>query len=252
MMIGAFLPKGLTIKIKGKTISKSYIKLTSSLLEKCGINAVFSNNEILIAPQNITPITVSANGDWTNVSYSYAFTALSKSAEITIENLQSKTAQGDIAIVEIGKLFGVETTFFAEKIVLKKLAKNADKSTLKFDFSNNPDLAQTIIVLCAGLNIEATFTGLQSLRIKETDRILALQNELEKIGFLLQEIKPDFYALKGDFRAPTLPIKTYNDHRMAMSFAPLSLLCEIEIEEPNVVRKSYPEFWNEVAKLYCD
>ncbi|HEY0262679.1 MAG TPA: hypothetical protein VGB95_06610 [Chitinophagales bacterium] len=279
MMIGAFLQKGLTIKIKdGKTISEAYIKLTASLMKECGIEPEFSENKIVIKSQNVQPISVSAGGDWTNVSYWYAFAALSESAEITIENLKKETAQGDIAIVEIGKVFGVETIFESNKITLKKEASfrvqrsgieespkhfgdfstriSADATMLNrndelsFNFSNNPDLAQTIIVLCAGLNREATFTGLQSLRIKETDRIVALQEELKKIGFELQETEANTFALKGKFHAPILPIKTYNDHRMAMAFAPLSLLAEIEIEEPNVVRKSYPEFWNEVAKLY--
>lgn len=273
MMIGVFLPNGLTIKIKDGVISESYIKLTAALLEKCGITITFFGNTISIKPQFIKQVTVSAGGDWTNVSYWYAFAALSDSTEVTIENLQSETAQGDIAIVETGKLFGVETIFKENKIVLQKAnspflreqesietskdsgffsndGARGGNDALNFDFSNNPDLAQTIIVLCAALNRAATFTGLQSLRIKETDRIFALQNELIKVGVELYEKEANVFSLKGKFHAPAQPIKTYNDHRMAMAFAPLSLLCEIEIEEPSVVRKSYPEFWCEVQKLH--
>lgn len=257
MLIAAFLPKGLTITIKsGKTISESYIKLTASLLQKCGVEVSFSENKIAILPIKPVESNVSAGGDWTNASYWYAFAALSENAEITIPNLEQNTAQGDIAIVEMGKLFGIETVFERQNKVVLKNEQNREKKPRfhendewMFDFSNNPDLAQTIIVLCAGLNRNATFTGLQSLRIKETDRIFALQQELKKIGYELAETKPNVFTLKGNFHTPTQAIKTYNDHRMAMAFTPLALLAPIEIEEPNVVRKSYPEFWQEVEKL---
>lgn len=257
MLIAAFLPKGMTINIKdGKTISESYIKLTASLLKKCGLDVSFSENKITIPPKKRAELSVSAGGDWTNASYWYAFATLSENAKITIPNLEQNTAQGDIAIVEMGKLFGIETVFEEQNKVVLKNEQNREKKSRShendewmFDFSNNPDLAQTIIVLCAGLNRNATFTGLQSLRIKETDRIFALQQELKKIGYELAETKPNVFILKGHFHAPTQAIKTYNDHRMAMAFAPLALLAPIEIEEPNVVRKSYPEFWEEVEKL---
>lgn len=253
MLIGAFLPNGLRITILGKKLSESYIKLTASLLEKCGIYPVFlGENEIWLSPQSPTNNPISAGGDWTNASYWYAFAALSQRSEITIHHLQFPTAQGDVVITEWGKRFGIETRFLNNKIVLVKNDNPSflsEKTGLFFDFINHPDLAQTIIVLCAALNREAVFTGLQSLRIKETDRIVALQQELKKCGVELYNKDTDTFSLRGQFHPPVVSIETYNDHRMAMAFAPLSMLSEIEIEKPDVVRKSYPDFWEQVSRL---
>jgi 3-phosphoshikimate 1-carboxyvinyltransferase len=249
MLVGWKLQKGLVINIVDEYTSYDYINLTQKLMQKCSLSVNISGNKIKIPAQQIDEKSVSVSADWTNASYWYSFVALSENGKISISNLDYSSAQGDKAIIEFGRQLGVETILEGNNTMLtKKMTIEFDK--LHFDFKNNPDLAQTIIVLCAAKNVKATFSGLQTLKIKETDRIGALQNELLKFGINLVEKSNDLFALKGEFKfSESVFINTYQDHRMAMAFAPLSLLNKIIIEDPEVVNKSYPNFWEEVEKL---
>jgi 3-phosphoshikimate 1-carboxyvinyltransferase len=184
--------------------------------------------------------------DWSAASYWYAMAALSETSDISLKGLTLGAAQGDKRMADWGALLGVESLSSGSGILLSKSQSSEECS---FDFTNQPDLAQTIIVICAAKNIKATFTGMASLRIKETDRIAALQSELAKFGTHLVESEQGVFTFEGTFVMSHQSIKTYNDHRMAMSFAPLALLGPITIEDSEVVAKSYPEFWNEMKKV---
>ena len=248
MMIGASLPHGLEITITGEVASKPYILLTAALMRKAGIESAINFPIITIAKQEYKTTVLSAGDDWTNAGYWYSFVALYPSAAIVLEGLEEETAQGDKILLEWGNYFGVKSEFKQGALYLSKL-ENTLTESLHFDFTPHPDLAQTIIVLCAAKGIQATFSGLQSLRIKETDRIAALQAELKKFDVELVETLNGNFTLEGKFVARPVTIETYNDHRMAMCFAPLAVLAPITFTDPSVVSKSYPDFWNQMAKL---
>jgi len=249
MLIGWYLPNGIAIHIKNELISKPYMELTATLMRSVGLDIAVNEHDIAIYHQSITAKNIKVGGDWTNVSYWYAFVALSKNATIRIEGLNPESPQGDKIVMDWMEQFGVVSTFKNGLLQLSKTA-NTNTSELHFDFTHHPDLAQTIIVLCAGLSRKASFEGLSSLKIKETDRIVALNNELQKFGVSLSESNAGQYKLKGEFAPSHQTIATYQDHRMAMAFAPLSMLTNISIDSPEVVEKSFPTFWDEVAKFY--
>jgi len=248
MMIGASLPHGLEITITGEVASKPYILLTAALMRKAGIESAINFPIITIAKQEYKTTVLSAGDDWTNAGYWYSFVALYPSAAIVLEGLEEETAQGDKILLEWGNYFGVKSEFKQGALYLSKL-ENTLTESLHFDFTPHPDLAQTIIVLCAAKGIQATFSGLQSLRIKETDRIAALQAELKKFDVELVETLNGNFTLEGKFVARPVTIETYNDHRMAMCFAPLAVLTPITFTDPSVVSKSYPDFWVEMGKV---
>jgi len=250
LLIAPFLEKGLKIKFTTELTSRSYIEMTLKLLEKFGVKNTWDKTSITIEPNQFTihhsPFTI--NSDWSSASYWYSIAFLADEAEIFLEGLKDDWTQGDREMADWMKRFGVLTEFNSEGAVLKKI--NVDYPRLmKLNFKNNPDLAQTFAAMFAAKNISSGFSGIDSLKIKETDRIAALKIELQKVNVDF-DYAPlyFFYQLRGEFKLPTSPIKTYNDHRMAMSFAPLALLGEIEIENPEVVGKSYPEFWRDLEK----
>ncbi len=248
MMIGASLPNGLEITITGEVASKPYILLTAALMRKAGIESDINFPVITIAKQEYKTTVLSAGDDWTNASYWYSIVALSPSAEIVLEGLEEDSPQGDKVLLEWGNYFGVKSEFKNGILQLSKTNVNLPNQ-LHFDFTPHPDLAQTIIVLCAAMRINATFSGLNSLRIKETDRIAALQTELKKFDVTLVEKDNCIFTLEGKFVAQPVTIETYNDHRMAMCFAPLAVLAPITITDPSVVSKSYPDFWVQMGKV---
>ncbi len=248
MMIGASLPNGLEITITGEVASKPYILLTAALMRKAGIESSINFPVITIAKQEYKTTVLSAGDDWTNASYWYSFVAISHSTELILEGLEEDSAQGDKVLLEWGNYFGVKSEFRQGALHLSKFENIAIES-LHFDFTPHPDLAQTIIVLCAAKGIQATFTGLNSLRIKETDRIAALQTELKKFEVELVEKENGIFTLAGIFVARPVTIETYSDHRMAMCFAPLAVLTPITFSDPLVVLKSYPDFWVEMGKV---
>lgn len=243
LMIAPMLPLGLTLQIDGELTSKPYVKMTLAMLQQVGIQYVWNENQIIIEKQDFSPATLYVEPDWSAASYWYAMAALADEAEIFLPGLKSDSLQGDSVITKIMENFGVLSIFKKDGVLIQKQSpKFVDKI---YDLKECPDLAQTIVVVCAALGYNATFTGLETLKIKETDRVAALQNELAKIGVKFIE-KNLFYTLDcTDLNFPEkINIATYEDHRMAMAFAPLALkINQLEIEDAKVVEKSYPNYW---------
>lgn len=248
LMIAPTLSQGLTLEIQGELTSLPYVKMTLEMLAEAGISHSWSGNNITIKPQSFGTATLAVEPDWSAASYWYSIAAVVDEAAIDLPYLKGKSLQGDSRIREIMVAFGVETSSSGSGISLKTSAKNFSEDVL--DLKDCPDLAQTIIVCAAVLGKNLKFTGLETLKIKETDRVLALQNELSKIGVLLIE-KDLIYTLDcSSLHFPEkLTIKTYDDHRMAMAFAPIALLINtVELEDMDVVEKSYPDFWKDLEK----
>jgi 3-phosphoshikimate 1-carboxyvinyltransferase len=248
LLIAARLPFGLELHIEGELTSRPYVEMTLAMLEAAGIRHTWTENVISIAHQDFAETSLPVEPDWSAASYWYAIAALANEAELFLPGLTKYSLQGDSVITEIMANFGVTSQFKDGGVYLTK----EPKPTLRkiFDLKSCPDLAQTVIVVCAALGHNATFTGLETLKIKETDRVKALQNELVKIGVKLIE-KNQVYKLdcSEKFVPERIFIHTYDDHRMAMAFAPLALLIpEVEIEDANVVEKSYPAFWKDLEK----
>ncbi|EFK57763.1 3-phosphoshikimate 1-carboxyvinyltransferase [Sphingobacterium spiritivorum] len=244
LLIAAALKKGLTLHIEGELTSRPYVSMTLDMLKEAGISHTWSENAIEIAPQETKEATLYIEPDWSAASYWYAIVALSEDGHIVLPGLKQNSLQGDSAIVDIMTHFGVRSSFEQDGLHLHKSAVDSDQTL--FDFKECPDLAQTVIVCAAALKRDISFTGLETLKIKETDRIAALQNEIGKFGALLLEDN-GIYHLKTSnvFKPEHITIRTYEDHRMAMAFAPLALVFDqIHIEDHMVVEKSYPEFWD--------
>ncbi|MDX5418353.1 MAG: 3-phosphoshikimate 1-carboxyvinyltransferase [Hymenobacteraceae bacterium] len=247
LMVAPLLSEGLVLKLEGKISSRPYIEMTLALMKNFGVEARFEGNTITVPHQSYKPATFSVESDWSAASYWYSMVALAKEADITLLGLREDSHQGDSAIVEIMRRLGVYTEFKPEGIRLTK--KHAEKR-LTYDFSNCPDLAQTIVALCAAMGVTLEMTGVESLRIKETDRIQALQIEVLGMGASLEEITPGVFEMKPTLlKNRELVFRTYLDHRMAMAFAPIALLQPVRIQEPEVVRKSYPRFWEDLEKM---
>jgi len=249
LLIAAKLPLGLELHIEGDLTSKPYVEMTLAMLQQAGIQHQWNDDVISIAHQEFAPTVLPVEPDWSAASYWYAIAALADEADLFLPGLTQYSLQGDSVITEIMANFGITSQFKNGGVHLQKEVKPIFRKI--FDLKECPDLAQTVIVVCAALGHEATFTGLETLKIKETDRILALQNELAKIGVKLIE-KGQVYKL--DCSEKHIPekvfINTYEDHRMAMAFAPLALLIpEMEIEDAKVVEKSYPAFWSDLEKV---
>lgn len=252
MMIAPVLERGLSITFTTALSSKPYLELTAKLMRDAGIESEMTANGIQIHPQYFKPTRLSPGADWSAASYWFTAAALAKSGELTLKNLSLDSSQGDKKIAHWSENFGIQIDSTNRDIILYSNHNNHTNQknpSLPFDLTHYPDLAQTVIILCAAKNIKATFTGLQSLRIKETDRIAALQYELRKFNVELQEVSDGFFQLSGVFKMSHQTIRTYNDHRMAMAFAPLALLGKITIENPEVVEKSYPDFWEEMKNV---
>lgn len=245
LMIAPTLPQGLKLTLEGKVGSRPYISMTLGLMDRFGINYLWEDNVITIEPQQYQAGEYTIESDWSGASYWYSLVALSGDAEVKLLGLRKDSFQGDIAIVEIMDKLGVSSEFDEEGVLLTK--KEAVEE-LHYNFSDCPDLAQTVAVTCAAKGIPCTMTGLESLRIKETDRIAALRQELDKMGAQLLEDQ-DTWELEAGVTPGAidhLQIDTYEDHRMAMAFAPLVVLMDLKIEDPDVVVKSYPGFWKDL------
>lgn len=248
-MIAPMLPLGLTIELTGKIGSRPYIEMTLSLMRKFGAEATFSGSVIDVKPVVYKQASYTIESDWSGASYWFSFVALAKEAEVKLLGLRKDSLQGDIAIVEIMENLGVKADFDAEGVLL---TKNEVKGIGHIDFSNCPDLAQTVCVVLAVKGIACEMTGLESLRIKETDRIAALQNEMGKFGGGIEEVGSGRWKLipteKPVSDIKSLSIETYDDHRMAMAFAPLATLTDLIIEDASVVNKSYPGYWDDLRR----
>jgi 3-phosphoshikimate 1-carboxyvinyltransferase len=249
LLIAPNLPLGLELEIEGDLTSRPYVEMTLAMLKQAGIQHSWTDNVISIGKQDFKETNIWVEPDWSAASYWYSIAALSDEADIFLPGLTSYSLQGDSVITEIMANFGITSQFKDGGVHLTKEPKPIVRKI--FDLKSCPDLAQTVIVVCAALGHDATFTGLETLKIKETDRIAALQNELAKIGVKLIE-KGQVYKL--DCSEKHIPervlFNTYEDHRMAMAFAPLAIIIpEVEFEDANVVEKSYPAFWTDLEKV---
>lgn len=250
LMIAPLMEKGLTLHLEGNIISRPYINLTLQLMEQFGVKAIWNGQTIKILPQEYKPIRFTVESDWSAASYWYSIMALSKNAEIELLGLFKNSLQGDAAGAKLFAQLGVGTTFTDRGVVLKYNGNAVKK--LIYNFVNEPDLAQTFVVTCVLLNIPFRFTGLQSLKIKETDRIEALKTELRKLGYLLTDSNDSILEWNGERCEPEADpiIATYEDHRMAMAFAPAALVLPkgLKVADPEVVTKSYPAYWEDLRK----
>jgi 3-phosphoshikimate 1-carboxyvinyltransferase len=250
-LIGTKLENGLIINLDGKIISVPYIQMTIQLLNKVGIKAKFEGNSISV------PFTVAiqsqdlqVESDWSSASYYYSLIALSKNSEVKISTYFEDSLQGDSALQQIyGVNFGVISTFENGILSLKNDEKFQLKETIELNLINTPDIAQTIAATCVGLKVKCILTGLETLKIKETDRLVALKNELEKFGAIIT-ITDDSLSIDGYQNFEGIPtLETYNDHRMAMCMAPLAQIYTLRINHEMVVEKSYPTFWEDWKQL---
>ena len=250
LMIGPALKNGLTLHLSGEIISRPYINLTLQLMQDFGAKAAWtSSDSISVAPQPYTSIPFTVESDWSAASYWYQIAALSPKTEIELLGLFRNSYQGDSRGAEVFSRLGITTEFTTKGVKLKKTGKAPER--LEEDFIDIPDLAQTFVVTCALMNIPFRFTGLQSLKIKETDRIAALKNELKKLGYVIKEENDSILMWNGERCEPeeTPVIATYEDHRMAMAFAP-AIICHptMQIADPQVVTKSYPGYWEDLKQ----
>ena len=250
MMLGVSINQGLKIKLSTKITSLPYIHMTKKIIERIGGIVDIKPDEIIIKQlvSNKIPDQI-VESDWSSASYFYSLVALSDSSDITLSSFFNNSIQGDSRIVDIYKQFGVETKFLNDKIYLKK--NNIDlPDSISINLRDNPDLAQTIVVTCLGLGVNCKLEGLHTLKLKETDRLLALKREIEKFEVDCVTISNQSITLKNNSKLKSgVSINTYDDHRMAMSFAPLSMINPIIIINPEVVSKSYLNFWNDLESL---
>lgn len=253
LMVAPLLPEGLKLQITGALGSKPYIEMTLAQMKHFGIQAQadWANGTIDIPSQTYTLQPFAVESDWSGASYWYSMVALSPFEDSSLEllGLKEDSLQGDSAIKAMMEPLGVKSTYTGRGYLLTKIPA---QTSLAWDFTDCPDLAQTICVIAAVKNISLILTGLESLKVKETDRVVALQNELKKLGATLTEKEANhLYEVKGDFAAVSTiePIETYDDHRMAMAFAPVAMQKEITLLDPMVVNKSYPSFWKHISLI---
>ena len=259
LLIGPVLKKGLTLRLTGDIISHSYIDLTLWTMREFGADAEWTAvDTIEVKPKPYTPRTYHVESDWSAASYWYEMVALTadSEAEVRLQGLTDGSKQGDSSVRYIFSLLGVRSRFSSHKTGVPTtltLTKSSNRvKRLEYDFENAPDLAQTIVCTCCALGIPFHFTGLQTLKIKETDRIEALKTELLKLGFVLSDIGGRELVWNGERTTAPLhhaePIDTYEDHRMALAFAPMALVMPISIRHPQVVSKSYPSYWDDLQQ----
>lgn len=251
MLIAPSLKNGLIINLAGEITSVPYIKMTLNLMRKVGVSGTFSNNKIQIKPiKTINSITVNVESDWSSASYYYSIIALSRNLELTLNNFSKNSIQGDSKIISIYEKLGVETIFNKnDNSILLRHIKTEIIDSLSLNLNDTPDIAQTLAVTCFGLGIHCKLEGLKTLKIKETDRLLALKTELEKLGANVTFTEESITVFRSRKIIENITIETYQDHRMAMAFAPLVLKVPINILEPNVVTKSYTTFWEDLLKI---
>ena len=247
------LENGLELELVGKITSIPYIKMTLGLLEQIGVQTSFEGNLIKVSPKtNVEPTKLVVESDWSSASYFYSICALSDpGTEITLSAYKKESLQGDSVLAKIYTSFGVETTYGENIITLKKTDKKIDAKN-EFDLANAPDIAQTIAVTCFGLGVGCHLIGLHTLKIKETDRLEALHTELSKLGASISVTDKTLTLTPSKKIIADVAIDTYNDHRMAMSFAPLAMRTTLFVNDAEVVSKSYPDFWNDLEQLHFD
>ncbi|MFL2594860.1 MAG: 3-phosphoshikimate 1-carboxyvinyltransferase [Flavobacteriaceae bacterium] len=248
MLIAPSLPDGLCLHLEGKITSVPYIEMTLSLLHQIGVKATFSGQRVQVFPKNdIAQTTHDVESDWSSASYYFSMVALAQEADITLSTYKENSLQGDKVLMDIYEQLGVKSMIKNNTLYLQKQALGS--KPIQLDLSDAPDIAQTIAVTCYGLGIACDLTGLHTLKIKETDRLVALQNELTKLGATIEITDKSLHLQKRTKPIhPNILIETYHDHRMAMAFAPLALLVPIRIQDADVVTKSYPGFWEDLEQ----
>ena len=263
LMIAPTLPNGLRLTLEGNIVSLPYIQMTLSLMQYFGVEHAWEGNTIIVENQNYIAKDIVVEADWSAASYYYALAAFADELDLKLNGLFKNSLQGDSVAVEMGFHFGVDTTYieateFTEGGLHLKKSGEPMTEMFEWDFLKCPDIAQTFAVICAGTGVQGLFTGLETLFIKETDRVAALKNELAKVGVSFvklpakfsQKSQKQYFMVEGKAQWDKIPLfPTYEDHRMAMAFAPLAMINTIKIEDPSVVEKSYPEFWEDLKKL---
>ena len=250
VLMATKLENGLKLHLDGKITSVPYINMTLSLLEQIGVETSFEGQTIHVKPYLETDSkTLTVESDWSSASYFYSIVALSPlGTQVCLSTYKKDSLQGDAVLKDIYKQMGVETTFDGSKIILKKI-NNTLPGSIDIDLANAPDIAQTIVVTCLGLQVQCRLTGLHTLKIKETDRLEALKSEIYKFGTDLNITNDSLSLLNPKPLESAAIVETYNDHRMAMAFAPLALLTSFSIKEAEVVSKSFPHFWKNLLEL---
>jgi 3-phosphoshikimate 1-carboxyvinyltransferase len=249
LMVAPLMENGLIMHIEKKIVSKPYIDLTMAMMAQCGVIVKWAGNDILVKPQQYQAIELAVETDWSAASYWYELVALTPGAQLTLLGLHKKSLQGDANVANLFSNLGVTTEFVEEGAVIRHTKRKARK--FFHDFVNEPDLAQTFAATCCFMGVPFLFSGIQSLKIKETDRVQALINELKKLGFILKETEIGMLEWDGERCTPVKEpaIDTYDDHRMAMSFAPGAMVFRtLNINNPEVVTKSYPNFWDDLKR----
>ncbi len=250
LMVAPTMKEGLTLELSGNIVSVPYIRMTLGMMREMGIESKWEGNVIQVKPQSYVKSDYVVEADWSASSYWYEMAALSERCRIQLPYLREVSFQGDSAVRRIFEPLGISTRFEGDGILLERAGKAVER--FEYDFIEQPDLAQTLVVTCCALNIPFEFSGVQSLKIKETDRIAALKNECAKFGYLLVEPAEGKLAWRGErCEAQANPIvETYEDHRMAMAFAPMAMVKgSVLINHPMVVTKSYPEFWEHLKQV---
>jgi len=250
LMIAPTMENGLEMHLEGNIVSVPYIKMTLRIMSEFGVKAHWEGNIIKVYPEEYKPIRYTVESDWSAASYWYEIVALSQDSEVELLGLQSDSGQGDSKVAELFLDLGVSTEYTDKGVILRKTSRIAKK--IFHNFVNEPDLAQTFVVTCCMMNIPFLFTGLQSLKIKETDRIEALKAEMRKLGYVINDSQNSILEWVGERCEPEAKpvIATYEDHRMAMAFAPAALkVNNLFIADPRVVTKSYPNYWEDLKKV---
>ncbi|NMH27253.1 3-phosphoshikimate 1-carboxyvinyltransferase [Flavobacterium silvaticum] len=249
LLIAPSLPNGIELELLGEITSVPYINMTLSLLRQVGVEASFTGNIIKVKPQNeIGKTVVEVESDWSSASYFFSIVALSPiGTSLQLRSFRKDSFQGDSELVRLYEDFGVASQFSDTNLTLTKTGMPSEQIT--FDLNKTPDIAQTIVVTAFGLGLNCNLTGLHTLKIKETDRLEALKTELTKLGANIS-VTSDSLSLSPSAQINSgISIDTYNDHRMAMAFAPLALRTAISINNAEVVSKSYPAFWDDLEKI---
>ncbi|MBS2097873.1 3-phosphoshikimate 1-carboxyvinyltransferase [Carboxylicivirga linearis] len=250
MMIAPSIENGLTLTLTGDIISKPYLNMTLALMKEFGVTGIWKGNSIIIPEASYKPVKSSVESDWSAASYWYEIAALNPELNINLKGLKRYSLQGDSNVQKIFKELGITTKFSQKGVQLINTGNKCRK--LNYDFINEPDLAQTVAVTCCLMNVPFHFTGLQTLKIKETDRISALINELGKMGYQLESNQKDNLSWNGEKKEVSgkIEIDTYKDHRMAMAFAPAAFMgLDMIINDPMVVTKSYPHYWEDLKMV---
>lgn len=252
LLIASKLENGIVLTLNGKITSVPYINMTLDLLKRIGVASTFIDNTITVNPKReaIKNTLLTVESDWSSASYYYSIVALSKiGTTIELSSYTKNSLQGDSALTELYKSFGVKTTYKEQSIVIEKIKTISQETSIDFDLANAPDIAQTITVTAFALGLKSNLTGLHTLKIKETDRLEALKTEIEKLGGQIKITNESLHLSASKKIKKHMVIATYNDHRMAMAFAPLALKVPVEIEDYTVVSKSYPTFWKDLNSL---